>query len=84
MRAEDLSEIYKEIAEKIGIDNAIAIHDLFQGQQVQFPQKLYNKEYTYRCIIASYNGRNIRQLAQQFGYSDRRIRQILKEHGTKV
>ena len=79
MQKEDLAEIYREIADRIGVDTAIAMHDLFQGQQVQFPQKLYNKEYTYRCIKERYNGHNIRELAQQFGYSDRRIRQILKD-----
>ena len=46
-------------------------------------QKLYNKEYTYRRIKENYNGHNVRQLAQEFGYSDRRIRQIIKKYETK-
>ena len=79
MRAGDLSDVYMEIADRIGVDVAVAIHDMFRGQQVQFPQKLYRKEYIYAYVKEQYNGRNVREISQKFGYSDRRIRQILKE-----
>ena len=82
MRAEDLADVYMEIAERIGVDTALAIHDMFRGQQIQFPQKLYRKEYIYTYIKENYNGRNIREISQRFGYSDRRIRQILNEFDT--
>ena len=78
MEANDFADIYKEIAEAMGPDTAIAIHKLFKGQQIIFPQKLYKKEYIYNYIRENYNGRNVRELSQKFEYSDRRVRQILK------
>ncbi len=79
MEAKDFSAIYEEIADEAGTDVAILIHKLFKGQQILFPQKLYKKSYIYEYIKSNYNGRNVRELAQKFGYSDRRIRQILRE-----
>ena len=79
MEIEDFADIYMEIANAVGAETAIAIYELFKGQQILFPQKLYKKEYIYRYVKENYNGRNVRELAQKFGYSDRRIRQILSE-----
>lgn len=77
METKDFADIYREIAVAAGAETAIAIHKLFKGQQILFPQKLYKKEYIYNYIREHYNGKNIRELSQKFGYSDRRIRQIL-------
>lgn len=79
MAVEDFADIYMEIANVAGPDTAIMIHKLFKGQQILFPQKLYKKEYIYNYIKENYNGRNVRELSQKFGYSDRRIRQIVRE-----
>ena len=79
MQVEDLADVYMEIADKIGVEAAVAIHEMFKGQQIMFPQKLYSKEYVYSYIKENYNGRNVRELAKKFGYSDRRVRQIINE-----
>ena len=79
METKDFAEIYEEIANEAGAETAVAIHRLFKGQQILFPQKLYKKEYIYNYIKQNYNGRNVRELSQKFGYSDRRIRQILSK-----
>ena len=79
MEAKDFAEIYEEIALAAGADTAVAIHKLFKGQQILFPQKLYKKEFIYSYIRQNYNGKNVRELSKMFGYSDRRIRQILSE-----
>lgn len=79
MDATDFADVYEEIANELGPDAAVAIHKLFKGQQIMFPQKLYKKEYIHNYIRKNYNGRNVRELSQKFGYSDRRVRQILNE-----
>ena len=79
MEAKDFSAIYEEIADAMGSDVAVLIHKLFKGQQILFPQKLYKKSYIYEYIRINYNGKNVRELSQKFGYSDRRIRQIISE-----
>lgn len=77
MKTENFADIYEEIANAAGTETAVAIHGLFKGQQVMFPQKLYKKEYVYNYIRQHYNGKNVRELSKKFGYSDRRIRQII-------
>lgn len=79
MEAKDFATIYEEIAVELGPEAAVVIHKLFKGQQILFPQKLYKKEYIYSYIKQNYNGKNVRELARKFGYSDRRVRQILSE-----
>lgn len=78
MKNEDFADIYAEIAKAAGAETAVKIHSLFKGQQVMFPQKLYKKEYIYNYIKLHYNGKNVRELSQMFGYSDRRVRQIIR------
>ena len=36
-----LNEVYREIANEIGIENARIIHKMFHGTQVSFPGRLY-------------------------------------------
>jgi Mor family transcriptional regulator len=81
MKTENLKGIYKEIAQQTDFETAKIIHKLFGGQQISFPKKFYSSDYINEYIMNSYNGRNIRELARQFGLSERRIRQIL--HKTK-
>lgn len=73
-----LNDIYREIADEIGIENAVAIYRLFHGTQVSFPSRLFSKEHIHNAIINEYNGENILQLAQKYNYSERSIWRILK------
>lgn len=75
-----LNDIYREIADEIGIENTIAIYRLFHGTQVSFPSRLFSKEYIYEAIISEYNGDNVVQLAQKYNYSERSIWRILKSN----
>lgn len=38
-----LNEIYREIADEIGIENTIRIFNLFHGTQISFPNRLFSK-----------------------------------------
>ena len=80
MEANDLAGVYKEIANNTDVDTAIMIHNLFKGQQIIFPQRLYSKDFITAYVKDNYNGHNIREMSQKFGYSDRRIRQMLNEN----
>lgn len=73
-----LNDIYREIADEIGIENAVAIYRLFHGTQVSFPSRLFSKEHIHNAIISEYNGNNIPQLAQKYSYSERSIWRIIK------
>lgn len=74
-----LNDVYKTIADEIGIENAVAIYRLFHGSQISFPSRLFSKEYTHKAIIGEYNGKNIHQLAQKYNYSERSVWRIVKK-----
>ena len=75
--AQDLADIYMEIAEAIGIENTLLVYDVLKGRQISFPQRIYRKEYVESYIKENYNGKNIRELSRKFGYTERRIKQII-------
>lgn len=72
--------VYSEFANILGIDAALKIHSVFRGQQVFFPVELFSKEFIRGQIIAEYDGSNIKQLATKYGYTEKWIKKILKEH----
>lgn len=73
-----LNGIYKDIAEIIGIEKTILLHDNFQGQQISFPKKLYTKEYIIQQAKNEDN-ENLKTMAFKYGYTERHLRRILKE-----
>lgn len=76
---ENLVGIYKEIADSAGIETAILMHKNFQGQQIAFPKKLYKTAYIIEEIKEKYDGKNIRKLASEYGYTERWLRKLIKE-----
>ena len=76
----NLAGVYQEVAEAVGVDNAYKIFKNFKGQQLMFPLKFYSSEFTAQQIIEEYyDGSTVRELVRKFGYSESRIRQILRE-----
>ena len=74
-----LNEVYREIADELGIETALVIFRMFRGTQVSFPNRLFSKEYVRRAVCREYNGTNVRQLAKKYNYSERSVWRILKE-----
>ena len=79
MDAESFAGIYREIARALGVEVTIEMYNLFRGQQVIFPQRLYNQAFVATYVKENYDGHNIRELSYMFNYSDRRIRQIIRQ-----
>ncbi len=74
-----LNDVYRDIADEIGLENTLAIYKMFHGTQISFPNRLFSKEYIHQAIISEYNGSNVPQLAQKYNYSERSIWRILKK-----
>lgn len=73
-----LNDVYKDIADEMGLENTLAIFKLFHGTQISFPNRLFSKEYTHQAIRNEYNGKNVPQLAQKYNYSERSIWRIVQ------
>ena len=82
MEADNLMGIYREIARSTSVETAVEMYELFKGQQIIFPQKLYNREFMIAYIKENFNGHNIRELSRMFGYSDRWIRRLIYSEET--
>lgn len=54
-----LNNIYREIADEIGIENTVVIYRLFHGTQVSFPSRLFSKDHIHKAIIEEYTGNNV-------------------------
>lgn len=80
IKCDDLNGAYNEIAELLGVEAAVKLHDTFRGQQLTFPVHLFRKDFIARQIIEAYDGSNIKQLATRFGYSEKWIREIVKDN----
>lgn len=76
---EDLVGVYKDIAEVIGVEATIVLHNIFQGQQITLPKKLYTHEYIL-SQVKQVGTANVKTTASRFGYTERRLRQIIKEN----
>lgn len=73
-----LNDVYRDIADEIGVENTLKLYNMFRGTQVSFPNRLFSKEHIHNAIISEYNGNNIAGLAQKYNYSERSIWRILK------
>jgi len=74
-----LNSVYREISEKMGMDVAMEIYQLFKGQQICFPIRFFNPVRIQEIIVQEYNGTNIRTLAIKYGYSEKTVRRIIKD-----
>lgn len=79
-----LAGVYKDIANYIDYETAEKMHYMFKGQQVSFPVRFYDTKVIEKEIIKNYNsGISVRELALCYGYTERRIRQIVKKEKHK-
>ena len=81
--SELLSPVYKEISERLGMNTAMTIYEMFKGQQISFPTRFFDPAMVYQAIIQEYDGTNVRMLAIKYNYSEKSIRRIIKEHTKK-
>lgn len=78
IKPSELAGIYQEIAEVIGIEATLLLHKEFQGQQITLPKKLYSKKHIMHQLQEE-NTLDIKHIASKYGYTERRLRQMLKE-----
>ena len=77
--SELLNTVYKEVSEKLGMDTAMEIYQLFKGQQINSPIRFFNPTRIQQIIVKEYDGTNIRALAIKYNYSENNVRRIIKD-----
>ena len=84
IESEYLNGVYNEIANTLGIEAAVKLYSTYRGQQITFPVNLFTSKFIASRIVAEYDGKNVRQLATKYGYSEKWIRKMIKEHKDKA
>lgn len=74
-----LNAVYREISEKLGMNTAMIIYQMFKGQQISFPTRFFNPTMIQQAIIREYDGTNVRMLAVKYNYSEKTVRRIIRE-----
>lgn len=74
-----LNSVYREISERLGMDTAMEIYQLFKGQQICFPFRFFNPARIQKYIVQEYDGINVRTLAIKYGYSEKTVRRIIRD-----
>ena len=74
-----LNAVYREVSEKMGMDAAMEIYQMFKGQQISFPTRFFNPAKIQQIIVQEYDGTNTRTLAIKYGYSEKTVRRIIKD-----
>ena len=77
--SELFNDVYREIGAALGMDTAIAIYQMYKGQQITFPIHLFNSRRLQTNVIREYDGTNIRELAKKYGYSEKTVRRMIKD-----
>lgn len=72
-------DIYNQLAKIVGLENTVIIYENLKGQQITFPMRLYRTDYIAKEVQSKYDGRNLKKLAKEYGYSERHLRGFLKE-----
>ena len=67
-----LNDVYREIGEKLGLDTAINIYQMYKGQQITFPVHLFNAKRIQHSIIGEYDT----SIGFEIGYSAKTVRRI--------
>jgi len=80
IKAEHFNGIYADLADLLGFEVVLKIHNEFRGQQINVPVRLFSKEFVVSQIMENNDGSNMKSLATRYGYSEKWVRQILKEH----
>lgn len=77
---EALQSFYKGLCELIGVDAMLTVYGHYKGSQLTIPTHLYDRKKAAKQVVQRFDGSNSMQLAQQYGYSQKWVRKIIREN----
>ena len=78
-----LQETYARIADEVGVEAMMKIYDLCKGEQISFPLHMYGRDKVIEAVKRDYDGHNLRELADRYGYSRRWLNRGIKDENFK-
>ncbi len=85
-KSESLNGVYGAICEIIGFENTVKLYNQMKGSQINFPTRLYSKEYVALEAEKTYDGTSdsLNKIATEYNYSERTIRKLLKKKNEEL
>ncbi|WP_261806456.1 Mor transcription activator family protein [Lapidilactobacillus luobeiensis] len=80
IKEEALQQSYKRLSELVGPELMLKIYEEYRGTQLSLPMKLYDREAVIAAVQREYPRHSVKQLADQYGYSQRWIQKIINQH----
>lgn len=84
MGVDKYAGIYSDLAELLGEEAVDIIYRNMAGQQITFPKRLYSREYVVETTKDLKESSEIKSAAIKYGYTERRLKQLLKLEKEKV
>ena len=76
--------IYEDMVDYLGLDITVKIYERYKGQQVTFPVKLHSMEYIISQLSNSSSGKEIKDIARKYDYSEQWIRRMIRKKKLKL
>ncbi|WP_125767212.1 Mor transcription activator family protein [Lapidilactobacillus wuchangensis] len=73
-----LHPTYQQLYDLVGKETMLQLYDELKGQQVSFPMRLYDSNKVEQIVQREYNGANLKELTQKYGYSQRWMKRLIK------
>ena len=71
------------MVEVLGHDITIKVYENYKGQQITFPMRLYSDKYVIDYLNKYYNGRNLKQISKNLGYTCNWLQKVIKKNEIK-
>ena len=83
-KSENYRGIHKDMVEVLGHDITIKVYENYKGQQITFPMRLYSDKYVIDYLNKYYNGRNLKQISKNLGYTCNWLQKVIKKNEIKI
>jgi hypothetical protein len=71
------------MVEVLGTDITLKVYESYKGQQVTFPMRLYSDKYVIDYLSKHYNGKNLKQISRNLGYTCNWLQKVINMNGIK-
>ena len=82
-KSENYRGIYKDMVEVLGHDITLKVYENYKGQQITFPMRLYSDKYVIDYLNKYYNGKNLKQISRNLGYTYNWLQKVIKKNEIK-
>lgn len=82
--AQHYNGIYCDMVTIFGEEMTKKFYYFFRGQQLTFPRRLYSTQYTIDYLTLHYNGKNLKKLSMELGYTEKWTKELITRYNIEA